>query len=154
MSQHEQLADLLRALWPALVRAVRVAEQLPPLPEAQVAVLRTLVAAGGLTPGQLAVELGLARPTISNIVTELAQQGLVERRPSLGDGRSVRLLPTTRARDLLASFRRGRAKVLDHALKSLPPEHGERLLSALPALELLLVQLEASSTTNGVGRHG
>ena len=144
---YEQLADLLRALWPALVRATRVAERLPPLPEAQVAVLRTLVATGGLTPGQLAVELHLARPTISNLVSDLTAEGLVDRRPSPHDGRSVLLVPTTRARQLLTSFSRGRVKILAQALDSLPFEDRDRLLSALPALELLLVELETGSAT-------
>ncbi|MET0692560.1 MAG: MarR family transcriptional regulator [Propionibacteriaceae bacterium] len=144
-SPAEQLADQLRALWQALVRATRTAEQLPSLPEAQVAVLRKLVASDGLSPAQLAAELHLARPTISNLVPELTAEGLVERRPSPLDGRSVLLVPTDRARDVLAAFSRGRVQVLARALDQVPPTDRRRLVEALPALELLLDRLETMS---------
>jgi len=153
-STHEHLAELLRALWPALVRATRAAEGLPALPEAQVAVLRILVATGGLTPGQLAAELHLARPTISNLVSELMSEGLLERRPSAVDGRSVLLVPTGRARHVLSAFGRGRLEVLAAALDALPPADRDRLGSAMPSLALLLGQLEsAGETRDPVVRH-
>lgn len=138
----EQLAGLLRTLWPALVRATRSVEQLPALPEAQVAVLRALIAAGGLTPGELALELRLARSTISNLVGELATQRLVERRPLAADGRSVLLVPTGRARAVLEAFSRGRVEVLERALDELSAADRVRLLDALPSLERLLTQLD------------
>jgi DNA-binding MarR family transcriptional regulator len=141
-SAQEQLAGLLRALWQAVVRATRAAEQLPTLPEAQVAVLRSLVATGGSTPGRLATELHLARSTISNLVPELTAHGLVDRRPSADDGRSVLLVPTDRARNVLTAFSRGRVDVLARALAALAETDRERLVGALPSLHRLLDQLE------------
>lgn len=141
----EKFSGLLRALWQALVRATRAAEQLPSLPEAQVAVLRALVTAGELTPGQLADDLHLARPTISNLVPELTAQGLVERHPSPVDGRSVVLVPTARARHVLKAFSRGRVEVLARAMEELPADDRELLISAMPSLERLLLRLEAAA---------
>jgi len=56
--------------------------------------LRKLVALGPLSPAQLAVELHLARSTVSNLLPELISVGLVERHPSKADGPPVRTPPT------------------------------------------------------------
>ena len=134
----ERLAGLVQGLGRALVRAARLAEELPALPESQVAVLRRLGRAGGLTPAQLAADLHLARPTISNVVRDLGAAGLVERRPAPADGRSVVLVPTAQAEGLLVAFRQGRADVMARALAAAPAGDRERLAAALPALERLL----------------
>src|SRR5438309_1810880 len=81
-----QLSHLLPALWKALTRATRGSEQLPAI-ESQVSILRRLVDAGPMAPAQLADELYLARPTISNLLRGLEADGLVDRSPALHDGR-------------------------------------------------------------------
>ena len=142
----DELAWLLPAMWRAVVRATRSAEHLPALPESQVATLRKLVARGPLTPAQLADELELARPTISNLVRELIVEGLIERRPSATDGRSVLLVPTEHARNVLQAFRRGRGEVMAQALAGLSPDDRERLTAALPPLRGLLKRLQEMPT--------
>jgi len=139
----DELARLLPALWRAVVRATRSAERLPALPESQVSALRKLAARGPLSPAQLAVELDLARPTISNLVRELTADGLIERRPSDTDGRSVLLVPTARARNVLEAFRRGRSEVMARALAGIPADDRERLVAALPSCRRLLERLQA-----------
>lgn len=139
----DELARLLPALWRAVVRATRSAERLPALPESQVSALRKLVAKGPLSPAQLAVELDLARPTISNLVREMTAEGLVERRPSDTDGRSVLLVPTVRARNVLEAFRRGRGEVMARALDGISTDERERLVAALPSCRRLLERLQA-----------
>jgi DNA-binding MarR family transcriptional regulator len=138
----ERLSGLLPALWHALVRAVRSAEELPALPESQVRVLHTLVATGGSTPARLAADLHLARPTVSNLVRDLMSAGLVERHKSPRDGRSVLLVPTLRAREVLGAFGRGRVAVVSNALSHLSEVDRAAVLAALPALESLLAQLK------------
>jgi DNA-binding MarR family transcriptional regulator len=138
----ESLMRLLPPLRRATVQAVRAAEGLPDLPEAQVLMLRTLETAGPVTPGQLADELHLARPTVSNLVRELAASGLLDRKPSEQDGRSVTLELTDRARALLEAFNRGRQEVLAKALRSIPEEDRQNLAAAVPSLGLLLKQLQ------------
>ncbi|KAA9158718.1 MarR family transcriptional regulator [Amycolatopsis acidicola] len=139
------LLRLLPALRRALIRATRAVEALPSLPEAQVAVLRTLVETGPLTPAQLAGELHLARPTVSNLVREMAAAGLVERRPSPVDKRSVLLEPTARGRYVRETFTRGRAEVLARAFAEIPATDRKRLTGALSALQRLLARVEAAA---------
>jgi DNA-binding MarR family transcriptional regulator len=140
----ERLSGLLRALWHAVVRATRAAEHLPSLPESHVAVLRTLVAAEELTPAQLAAQLRLARSTVSNLIRELTVEGLVERRPSAADGRSVLLVATDRAREVLEAFGRGRVEVVARALDDLSEADRQDVVSVLPALERLLERLQTT----------
>jgi DNA-binding MarR family transcriptional regulator len=134
----DQLLGLVHGLDRALIRATRATRRLPALPESQVAVLRRLAATGGCTPARLAADLGLARPTISNLVRDLTATGLVERQPAPSDGRSVLLVPTGRGRALLAAFREGRAEVMAEAVAGLPAEDHADLAAALPALARLL----------------
>lgn len=139
----EELARLMPLLRRAMVRATRAAEGLPTLPEAQVAVLRTLLATGPLSPAQLAVELHLARPTVSNLLRDLTAEGLIERRPSTVDKRSVLLVLTARAQEVLETFTRGSGEVLGRAIADLPPADRKRVVAALPSLNRLLEHLQA-----------
>jgi DNA-binding MarR family transcriptional regulator len=75
----QQLSHLLPALWRGLTRATPAFQDMPVL-ESQVQILRKLVAAGSMTPAQLADELYLARSTISNLLREMVADGMVERR--------------------------------------------------------------------------
>ncbi|GHF32861.1 DNA-binding MarR family transcriptional regulator [Amycolatopsis bartoniae] len=145
----EQLLRLMAPMRRAIIRATRVAEGLPTLPEAKVAVLRTLVRTGPLPPAQLALELHLARPTVSNLVRDMVGEGLLERRPSDLDKRSVLLVPTARARRVLDKFTRGRKEVVSRALAEIPARDRARVLNALPSLHRLLVRLEAMADQSG-----
>jgi DNA-binding MarR family transcriptional regulator len=143
MELPDRLVWLVRTFGRALVQAAKRAGHLPPLPESQVAVLRMLSHHGGRTPAQLADDLHLARPTISNVVRELTADGLVERQPSPADGRSVLLVATDRAEAMLNVFRRGRSDVMARAVAELPAEDRERIVAALPSLALLLDKIRA-----------
>ena len=74
---------------------------------------------------------------------DLVAEGLLERRPSPTDARSVLLAPTARAHDVLATFSRGRIEVLDAALSGMPAGQRQRVIAALPSLGDLREQLEA-----------
>ncbi|MFF5288116.1 MarR family winged helix-turn-helix transcriptional regulator [Paractinoplanes globisporus] len=143
MELGDHLVGLVQGLGRALVRATRSASRLPALPEAQVAVLRRLSHAGGRTPAQLADDLRLARPTISNLVRDLTADGLLERRPAPVDGRSVLLVPTARAEEMLNAFRQGRSEVMARALAALSDDDRARLAGALPALARLLDEVRS-----------
>jgi len=129
------------ALWRTLMRATRSSERVPAI-ESQVSILRKLVSVGPMTPAQLADELHLARPTISNLIKGLQADGIVERRPSDTDGRSVVLAASPLGREILETFRRGRAEVLREAMNNLGRADRERIATALPSLESLLRELE------------
>ena len=138
MELADQLVGLVKGLGRALVQATHSAAGLPALPDSQVSVLRRLSHAGGRTPAQLAADLHLARPTISNVVRDLSADGLIERRPAPGDGRSVVLVPTARAEALLTTFRQGRSEVMARALATLSDAERARIEEAVPALTKLL----------------
>jgi DNA-binding MarR family transcriptional regulator len=140
----EQLAQLLRMLWRAVAQTTRAVEHLPTLPEAKVVLLRKLLTAGPLAPAALAARLGLARSTVSNLVRELDADGLLERRPSESDGRSVLLVPTEQAKHVLEAFGRGRIEVVEQAMGELPAADRRRIVAAVPSLHKLLEQLQAA----------
>lgn len=135
------LADAVRTLNRATVSATRAHQGLPALPEAQVAVLRTLRSHPAMTPADLAQELGLARPTVSNLLKDLQAAGLLARTRSESDGRSVRLTITERARRVQDAFQRGRTEVLSAAWAELDPTDRDTLVAAAPALERLAALL-------------
>jgi DNA-binding MarR family transcriptional regulator len=68
--------------------------------EGQQFVLRLLWREDGLTPGQLARQLGLSTPTVTRAATRMEASGLLRRQPHPGDRRLVRLWLTPRGREL------------------------------------------------------
>jgi DNA-binding MarR family transcriptional regulator len=68
--------------------------------EGQQFVLRRLWREDGLTPGQIAKQLGLATPTVTRAATRMEASGLLRREPHPSDGRLVRLVLTPRGREL------------------------------------------------------
>ncbi|WP_083869099.1 MarR family winged helix-turn-helix transcriptional regulator [Nocardia niigatensis] len=136
-----QLSTLLGPLRRAVLRRTRTAEGLPDLPEAQIELLRLLVAKGGLAPSRAAAELKVAQSTISNLIRAMTAAGLIERRPLPSDGRGALLVASTRARQLLDRYDRASAAVLRETLSGLPGADRRALQAALPALQRLLVAL-------------
>ncbi|GLY03915.1 hypothetical protein Acsp01_42940 [Actinoplanes sp. NBRC 101535] len=137
-------ARLTAALVPltrALRSAVRAAEDLPDLPDAQVEIIRVLPRGTVLSSGELAATLGLSRPTISNLLTAMEARDLITRRPSPGNRRHVQVSATEHALDLFARFDRAAAALVTTALAGLDPadravlaEARSALAAALPAL--------------------
>jgi DNA-binding MarR family transcriptional regulator len=133
----EQLSHFLPALWRGVVKLARAARQMPQI-EDQVTVLRRVVASDGATPAQLADALHVSRPTISKLVKELVASGMVERRPSDSDGRSVVIVASKKGSHILTEFRRGRVEVLIEAVGRLDQRDRQILELSLPTLANLL----------------
>ena len=144
------VADAVRAVSRATVAATRATQGLPALPEAQVAALHTLRASPSMTPAELAQRLGLARPTVSNLLRDLEAAGLVTRARSEVDRRSVILTITEQARDVQDAFHRGRGLVVTSAWAALDESDRAALAAATPSLRRLADLLhDSTAPTSG-----
>jgi DNA-binding MarR family transcriptional regulator len=137
-----QFAHLVPALWRTMRRASQVEGKLP-ANESQVTILRMLILHGDLTPAQLSEYLRIARPTVSNLLKDLVASGLIERRISEQDARSMVISATREGREVLQAFRDDRVTMLRLALERLPEDERSDIDRIMPALRHLLRQLEA-----------
>jgi DNA-binding MarR family transcriptional regulator len=140
-----RLGSLISPLRRSLLRVARSAEHLPEIPDAQIEVLRALPAGRESSPGELADDLGLSRPTISNLLRDMERAKLVSRRSATHDRRRVVVAASDRALDLLARFDRASADVLAEVLGRLGDDDRRALDAALPALERLRDAVEDAS---------
>ncbi|GLY90738.1 MarR family winged helix-turn-helix transcriptional regulator [Actinoallomurus iriomotensis] len=89
----------------------------------------------------LAVEEGVAQPSMTQLVQRLERQGFVERNRDPDDRRLVWVHITDAGRRLLADRRRSRAAELAEVLATLPPGEeaalGAAVLAALPVIRRL-----------------
>lgn len=136
----EAVARLNGAILPlrrALVRLARSDVRLPELPDSQVELLRALPPGAVRPPGELATELGLSRPAVSNLLKTLEADGLITRHVAETNRRYVDVRASKRAIRRLARFDRASAKRLAEAAGQLSGDEREALIAALPALEHL-----------------
>jgi DNA-binding MarR family transcriptional regulator len=145
VEQAMAVADAVRAVSRATVAATRATQGLPALPEAQVAVLRTLRSSPSMTPAELAQRLALARPTVSNLLRDLQAAGHVTRARSEVDRRSVILTITEQARNVQDAFQRGRGEVVTSAWAALDESDRTALVAATPSLRRLADRLHDST---------
>jgi DNA-binding MarR family transcriptional regulator len=143
----EQFADLFRAVYLTFHRRDGPRGQLP---GASRAVLEHLALAGPLTVGEAAVHLNRAQSVISEIVTHLERQGLLEREDDPADRRRTLIWLNAHGQEAL---RRDREVLsVDHlatALARLPPGQADELIVGLRAL----VDLAASIRSPEEGTH-
>jgi DNA-binding MarR family transcriptional regulator len=85
----------------------------------------------------LAAREGVTQPAMTQLITRLADAGLVCREADPEDGRVVRVSITDEGRATLARRRARRAKKLAVILAQLSSEHRAALAAALPALDAL-----------------
>ncbi|MBC7909049.1 MAG: MarR family transcriptional regulator [Pyrinomonadaceae bacterium] len=126
------------------------------LPQAQV--LRILRRAPVPT-GQLACELKISAPAITQLTDRLIRKGLIERSAKADDRRCVIVALSERGRQLVDEFRQRRQEVFSRALRHLSQEEQtqiiEALLKVVTALESFESQgkLESSSLkANSIGK--
>jgi len=151
-----ELRRLLGPLRRAVTRASAPPRSADRLSEAQVEVLRTLLHSGPTSTADLAARLRLARPTVSNLVTTLAQADLVRRELSATDARRVMLTISPEAERLLSAGEARRAAALQRAVDRLPAPDRATLEAALPVLAELLRLLteDAADRTTDAGHTG
>ncbi|WP_433502267.1 MarR family winged helix-turn-helix transcriptional regulator [Pseudonocardia halophobica] len=128
-----------------LRRRLRARFGQPPLRGAQAELLQQVDAEPGIGVAAAARALHLAGNSVSTLVNQLVDDGLLRREPDPADRRAVRLFLTPAAVDRLALRRAARRELLDDALARLDAGDRAAITAALPALELLLATLEDPS---------
>jgi DNA-binding MarR family transcriptional regulator len=121
-----------------VARAARAA-----LPEAQVELLLLVRSEPGISGKEVARRLGTAPNTVSTLVRELTDLGLLDRDRDPADRRVVRLRITDAARSRMADYEAHRSALLAEALAALPPADRQAIRTAGPALDRLLAALRA-----------
>lgn len=128
----ERFAELFRAVYLTFHRRDRPRSQLP---GASRAVLEHLALAGPLTIGEAAAHMRRAQSVVSEIVTHLERDGLLERENDPGDRRRTLIWLTPDGQEAL---RRDRdvlgIDLLARAMARLPPDRADALNAGMRAL--------------------
>lgn len=98
--------------------------------------LRTLLAVeqyGPLRLADLAILLGLSRPSASRVVTRLAADGLVLRNTASHDRREIQLAVSAKGHRLLDSLRNRRRREIGAVLDTMDPTGRSALIHGLAA---------------------
>jgi DNA-binding MarR family transcriptional regulator len=128
----EQFADLFRAVYLTFHRRDGPRSQLP---GASRAVLEHLALAGPLTVGEAAAHMSRAQSVISEIVTHLERQGLLERENDPADRRRTLIWLTAQGHETLRRDREVLSvEMLAGAMARLPAGLAEDLIGGLRAL--------------------
>ena len=95
--------------------------------------LRAVLQRPGLLPSELARELVIQRPTATRALDGLQELGLIERRPTGGDGRELGIHPTGAARALEAALNGASGEVTRRLKKALGAEEFGQLVGGIKA---------------------
>jgi DNA-binding MarR family transcriptional regulator len=106
----------------------------------QLGVLGALGKHDAMTIGELAAHEQVKPPSMTRIVSNMEEAGLVVRRPHDTDKRQIVVELTESAHALLHANRRRRDEWLQTKLKKLTPEERDILRKAAPVLERLAAQ--------------
>ncbi|TCC60947.1 MarR family transcriptional regulator [Kribbella pittospori] len=118
------------------------------LTSSQAELVRTVRRNPGISVAEAAAELGLVANTVSTLVGQLTERGLLQRAPDESDRRVARLTLTEPAREQVEAWRDRRTALVTQALDGLERDEREALQAALPVLgvlaELLHPEIEQS----------
>lgn len=147
--QSSVAADTLLSTFARIRRAGRRHSERPAelgsLTSAQLELLRLVRRTPGVSVAEAARELGLAANTVSTLVGELSEAGLLIRRVSDADRRVARLELDADIREQIDAWRDRRVVALAAAIEGMSPAERDRLLEAVPLLESVADRLEAGS---------
>ena len=112
------------------------------LPQAQV--LRVL-RRGCITTGQLALELRISAPAITQLTDRLIRKGLIERRTGTDDRRCVIVALSEKGANLVDQFRQGRRDIFTRAIAGLSEEDQKLVIEVLGRVVKALESYESSA---------
>ncbi|HEX8476044.1 MAG TPA: MarR family transcriptional regulator [Pyrinomonadaceae bacterium] len=99
------------------------------LPQAQA--LRILRERGACATGQLATELRISAPAVTQLTDRLLRKELIRRQIGVQDRRSVIVGLSEKGERLVSQFRRRRSEIFDRALAHLSEAEQRRVIEAL-----------------------
>jgi DNA-binding MarR family transcriptional regulator len=137
----EQLFDVLASLRRAARHIVGRPWPTQPLSGAQIELVRLVRREPGIPVGSAADSLGLAANTVSTLVRQLTEAGVLRREPDPTDRRVGRLEVTATARRRIEGWRDKRHELAAGALARLDPADRRTIEQALPALGRLVTAL-------------
>jgi DNA-binding MarR family transcriptional regulator len=108
----------------------------------QAQVLRVL-RRGPMPTGQLAAELRISAPAITQLTDRLVRKGLIERQAAVDDRRCVLIALSTKGKRLVDQFRKRRAELFHNALATLDEREQEQVLKVLGKVVLVLENYES-----------
>jgi DNA-binding MarR family transcriptional regulator len=138
----ETIVDLDRRMMLRLRRTRDTAWLDIHLPLPALRALLTIERSPGITPGEIASYLQLARPTLSAILDRLEGDGLVEREVNPSDRRQFLFRATSQGHELSDRLDGHRRERLRQAFARMSPEELHALQGGLIALERILLELE------------
>jgi DNA-binding MarR family transcriptional regulator len=101
----------------------------------QESLLKALAEGDGTSMSDLAATLGVQPPTVTKMISRLAAQDYVERRPSIGDGRQAQVFLTERGRRAIAMIDKVWKRVEKDALSGIDDKDRKRLRKLLRQVE-------------------
>lgn len=135
-----ELASLLRPALLRLTRLVRNQRVDMSVTLTQLSAMGTLLKNGPMSAGELAACERVQPPSMSKVLANLEERGLVRRDQHPTDRRQAILAITPRGEELLASERRTRDAWLSRRLAALTGEERELVHRVVPILEKLAAQ--------------
>jgi len=118
-----------------LGRRLRAERQGQSMSSGKVAVLGHLVRGGAMTPGQLAQAEFVQPQSLTRVLTELTESGLVSRSVDPDDGRQSLITLTTQGRRALSEDMRSRDEWLQAAMAALSQAERDLLVVAATLME-------------------
>ena len=97
-------------------------------------VLHTLVHHGPMRLSALTATEQISQPAVTQLVTRLERDGLLERRPDPADGRAVLVRATAAGTEVVRTRHADRTARLARLFEQLTPEERRAVSAALPAL--------------------
>ncbi|WP_103348947.1 MarR family winged helix-turn-helix transcriptional regulator [Amycolatopsis sp. CA-128772] len=134
----DRLMGAVQGIRRVVRRRVRASVSGPPLPGAQVELLRVVADRPGIGVAAAARELHLANNSVSTLVNQLVDAGLLRREADPADRRAARLEVSAAAAERMAAWRRARTGLVADALAGLSEEDIVAIEQALPSLEKLV----------------
>ncbi|HYL99243.1 MAG TPA: MarR family transcriptional regulator [Blastocatellia bacterium] len=117
----------------------------------QAQVLRLVDQRKSLSTGDIAIELGVSAPAVTQLTDRLIRKRLIDRRPAPEDRRSVMVTLSARGKRALFHFNEHRGEIFNAALERLSEPDRQSALEAISKLLMALEPEEAKTALSGKG---